>query len=98
MAGRAVNSNGTYIEHTAERCLFAYSDLRKLQRDYPAVDSQRMIDSCTDLGPWCNSVCNTGGRWSMERLVMYLVSGRTFDASRYALEYSDLVFCPSAIV
>lgn len=50
-----------------------YSDLRKLQRDYPEVDAQRMIDRCVDLGPWCNEVCNTGGRWSMERLVMYLV-------------------------
>lgn len=48
------------------------NDLRKLQRDYPAVDSQRMVDQCKDLGVWCNEVCNTGGRWSMERLVMYL--------------------------
>lgn len=51
-----------------------HSDLRKLQRDYPVVDSQRLVDQCRDLGVWNNAVCNTGGRWSMERLVMYLVS------------------------
>lgn len=51
------------------------SDLRKLQRDFPVVDSQRLIDQCVDLGVWCNEVCNTRGRWSMADLVIYLVRG-----------------------
>lgn len=53
---------------------FDLSDCRKLERDYPEVNSQKMIDNCVDLGVYCNKVCNTGGRWSMERLVWHLVS------------------------
>lgn len=49
------------------------SDCRKLERDFPEVSGQKMIDQCVDLGVYCNSVMNTGGRWSMERLVWYLV-------------------------
>lgn len=50
------------------------SDCRKLERDFPEVTSQKMVDQCIDLGAYCNAVMNTGGRWSMERLVWYLVS------------------------
>lgn len=50
------------------------NDCRKLQRDFPEIDSQKMVDQCTDLGVWCNAVTGTGGRWSMERLVKHLVS------------------------
>lgn len=49
------------------------SDCRKLERDFPEVNGQKMVDQCVDLGVYCNSVMNTGGRWSMERLVWYLV-------------------------
>lgn len=61
-------------------CLFGFfkiiikiSDCRKLERDFPEVTSQKMVDQCVDLGVYCNEVMNTGGRWSMERLVWYLV-------------------------
>lgn len=56
--------------------IYHNSDCRKLQRDFPTVDSQRMIDQCKDLGVWCNFVMRTSGRWSMERLVMHIVSRR----------------------
>jgi werner syndrome-like exonuclease len=49
------------------------NDFRKLQRDFPEVDSQELIDRCVDLGVYCNQVCSTSGRWSMERLVAYVV-------------------------
>lgn len=45
-----------------------------MERDFPEVNAQKMIDQCIDLGVYCNSVWNTGGRWSMERLVWHVVS------------------------
>jgi werner syndrome-like exonuclease len=54
------------------------NDFRKLQRDFPEVDSQELIDRCVDLGVYCNQVCSTSGRWSMERLVAYVVSEIAF--------------------
>lgn len=51
-----------------------YSDFRKLERDFPEVKVQKMIDQCLDLGVWCNSVLDTSGRWSMERLVRQIVN------------------------
>lgn len=55
------------------------NDCRKLQRDFPEINSQKMVDQCTDLGVWCNTVTGTGGRWSMERLVKHLVNISHFD-------------------
>lgn len=54
--------------------VFTNSDFRKLERDYPAVNSQKLVDQCVDLGVWCNEVTNSGGRWSMENLVKFIVS------------------------
>lgn len=50
------------------------SDFRKLARDFPEVDAEPLVAQCKDLGVWCNAVMGTGGRWSMERLVEYIVS------------------------
>lgn len=48
------------------------NDLRKLERDFPEVKTQKMIDQCVDLGVYCNDVMATGGRWSMANLVSYI--------------------------
>lgn len=72
--------------------LFVYSDFRKLQRDYPAVDSQKMIDRCRDLGVWCNEVMNTGGRWSMERLVMHIVIVPLYLKSKTKYNWCEFFF------
>lgn len=45
-----------------------------MERDFPEVKVQKMIDQCRDLGPFCNEVMGTGGRWSMANLVSYIVS------------------------
>lgn len=45
------------------------NDFRKLQRDFPEANSDVMIEKCRDLGVWCNSILDTSGRWSLERLV-----------------------------
>lgn len=63
-----------FIENLTENGNLFCSDCRKLERDFPEVNAQKMIDQCIDLGVYCNDVWNTGGRWSMERLVWHVVS------------------------
>lgn len=46
------------------------NDLRKLERDFPNVKSEPLVEKCLDLGVWYNDVFNSSGRWSMERLVL----------------------------
>lgn len=46
------------------------NDLRKLERDFPIIKADPMIENCCDLGVWYNEVFNSSGRWSMERLVL----------------------------
>lgn len=48
------------------------NDFRKLERDFPAVKVEKMIGQCVELSTYCNAVMNTGGRWSMERLVWFI--------------------------
>ncbi|XP_053950618.1 3'-5' exonuclease [Anastrepha ludens] len=50
------------------------SDFRKLARDFPEVNADHLIEKCIDLGVWCNQVCQTGGRWSLDRLANYVVN------------------------
>lgn len=45
------------------------NDLRKLERDFPIIKADPLIENCKDLGVWYNEVFNSSGRWSMERLV-----------------------------
>lgn len=47
-------------------------DLRKLHRDFPEANVDEMVEKCVDLGVRCNQVCSTGGRWSLERLIIYI--------------------------
>ncbi|XP_017040183.1 Werner Syndrome-like exonuclease [Drosophila ficusphila] len=48
------------------------NDFRKLARDFPEVTAEPLIEKCVDLGVWCNEVCGTGGRWSLERLTNFI--------------------------
>ncbi|XP_030369869.1 Werner Syndrome-like exonuclease [Scaptodrosophila lebanonensis] len=57
------------------------SDFRKLQRDFPEVSAEPLIEKCVDLGVWCNEVCETGGRWSLERLANFIVK-KAMDKSK----------------
>ncbi|XP_061402379.1 3'-5' exonuclease-like [Musca vetustissima] len=49
------------------------NDFRKLGRDFPEINSDDLIVNGLDLGVWCNEVCETGGRWSLDRLANYVV-------------------------
>lgn len=57
------------------------NDLRKLERDFPMVKAEPMVENCIDLGVWYNEVFNSSGRWSMERLVLQTLRLR-IDKSR----------------
>lgn len=53
--------------------MFMRSDFRKLQRDFPEANASRMIAQSRDLGEWCNEIIGSSERWSLERLVMFIV-------------------------
>uniref|UniRef100_A0A6P4FHU1 3'-5' exonuclease n=1 Tax=Drosophila rhopaloa TaxID=1041015 RepID=A0A6P4FHU1_DRORH len=57
------------------------NDFRKLARDFPEVSAEPLIEKCVDLGPWCNEVCETGGRWSLERLTNFIAK-KAMDKSK----------------
>lgn len=58
------------------------NDLRKLERDFPVIKADSMIENCIDLGVWYNEVFNCSGRWSLERLVLQTLRMRV-DKSRH---------------
>jgi werner syndrome-like exonuclease len=57
------------------------NDLRKLERDFPSIKSDPLVEKCKDLGVYYNEVFNSSGRWSMERLVLQTLRLRV-DKSR----------------
>ncbi|EDW59362.2 3'-5' exonuclease [Drosophila virilis] len=57
------------------------ADFRKLERDFPEVAAEPLIEKCIDLGVWCNEVCETGGRWSLERLANFIAK-KAMDKSK----------------
>nr|B4PLB3.1 RecName: Full=3'-5' exonuclease; AltName: Full=Werner Syndrome-like exonuclease [Drosophila yakuba] len=57
------------------------NDFRKLARDFPEVSAEPLIEKCVDLGLWCNEVCETGGRWSLERLTNFIAK-KAMDKSK----------------
>lgn len=58
------------------------NDLRKLERDFPLIKVEKMIERCIDLGVMYNEVFGSSGRWSMERLVLQTLQLRV-DKSRH---------------
>lgn len=63
-----------FVGSVIKRFIFGFSDFRKLQRDFPEVSAQRMIENSKDLGVWCNRIINSSGVWSLARLVAFIVS------------------------
>ncbi|KAH8243668.1 hypothetical protein KR032_009211 [Drosophila birchii] len=57
------------------------ADFRKLARDFPEVSAEPLIEKCVDLGVWCNEICETGGRWSLERLANFIAK-KAMDKSK----------------
>lgn len=76
-------SLGVFLSHPRVRLhgVNIKNDLRKLERDFPTVKADPMIENCVDLGVWYNEVFNSSGRWSMERLVLQTLRLR-IDKSR----------------
>lgn len=45
------------------------------------MSAEPLIEKCVDLGVWCNEVCETGGRWSLERLANF-IARKSMDKSK----------------
>lgn len=52
-----------------------------MQRDFPEVSADALIEKCVDQGVWCNEICETGGRWSLERLANFIAK-KAMDKSK----------------
>lgn len=53
------------------------NDFGKLGRDFPEINLDDLIANGLDLGVRCNEVCETSGRWSLDRLAAYTVKKLT---------------------
>uniref|UniRef100_A0A182N0D5 3'-5' exonuclease n=1 Tax=Anopheles dirus TaxID=7168 RepID=A0A182N0D5_9DIPT len=52
------------------------NDFRKLARDFPEVDADRLIGRCVELGQWYNRLNGSTGLWSLARLVEQVLRQR----------------------
>nr|XP_023026950.1 Werner Syndrome-like exonuclease [Leptinotarsa decemlineata] len=52
------------------------NDARKLARDFTGVNGDKLVQNCIDLGVLANSILPTTHRWSLEKLVNYLLDLR----------------------
>lgn len=50
-----------------------FSDVHKLGRDFKVASKDKMLENCIDSGVFANEVLPVRQRWSMEKLVGYLV-------------------------
>ena len=58
------------------------NDLRKLAKDFPCFNGDKLIEKCCDLGEFYNKVFNSAERWSLERLAIQCFKER-IDKSRH---------------
>ncbi|KAL1513887.1 hypothetical protein ABEB36_003227 [Hypothenemus hampei] len=49
------------------------NDVRKLARDYPGFNVDQLLNSCLDTGDLANRVLPCTQRWSMEKLIDYVL-------------------------
>lgn len=68
------------------------NDCRKLQRDFPEANSDKMIERCRDLGVWSIDVLDTSGRWSLERLVQEIVRIIISNCHYFSIIYMRFIF------
>ncbi|XP_049288365.1 Werner Syndrome-like exonuclease [Anopheles funestus] len=52
------------------------NDFRKLARDFPEVDADRLIERCVELGQWYNQLNGSTVRWSLAGLVEQVLKQR----------------------
>lgn len=58
------------------------NDLRKLERDFPYIKADPLIEKCLDLGTFYNQVFNSSERWSLANLTLQTLKQRV-DKSRH---------------
>lgn len=52
------------------------NDLRKLERDFPYMKADPLIEKCVDLGTFYNQVFNSSERWSLANLALQTLKQR----------------------
>ncbi|XP_060524210.1 3'-5' exonuclease [Cylas formicarius] len=52
------------------------NDIRKLCRDFKEFDANKLLPNCIDLGVLASTILPVTGRWSMEKLVDYILKMR----------------------
>lgn len=57
------------------------NDLRKLARDFPCFNGDKLIEKCLDLGDFYNTVFGSKEKWSLDRLTAQTINHRV-DKSR----------------
>jgi hypothetical protein len=65
-----------YHEKTILHGVNIKNDLRKLARDFPCFNGDKLIEKCLDLGDFYNKVFNSGERWSLDRLAAQTIKHR----------------------
>lgn len=54
-------------------CFLYISDVQKLARDFAGFDVNILLSNCIDSGVMANGILPVTQRWSMEKLVDYVV-------------------------
>ncbi|RZC41205.1 Werner Syndrome-like exonuclease [Asbolus verrucosus] len=50
------------------------NDIKKLSRDFTGFDTAKIINNCIDSGVLANTILPFQNRWSMEKLITYLLN------------------------
>jgi ribonuclease D len=58
------------------------NDLRKLERDFPHIKADPLIEKCVELGTFYNQVFNSSERWSLANLALQTLKQKV-DKSRH---------------
>ncbi|XP_035911281.1 Werner Syndrome-like exonuclease [Anopheles stephensi] len=67
------------------------NDFRKLARDFPEVDADRLIARCVELGQWYNRLNGSTGLWSLARLVEQLLRLRMNKSKQVRMSKWDVL-------
>ncbi|XP_030760147.1 Werner Syndrome-like exonuclease [Sitophilus oryzae] len=64
-----------FLEHPKVRLtgVNIKNDVRKLSRDFIGFDAEKLVNNCIDSGVMANTVLPVTQRWSMEKLVDYVL-------------------------
>jgi hypothetical protein len=63
------------------------NDLRKLERDFPYIKADPLIEKCVDLGTFYNQVFNSSERWSLANLALHTLKQKVDKSRQVRMSY-----------